>query len=131
MAKGAIASSGAWVPTLAVYQQTPKNHQKPQHRKVRVLGTQSLAVCNCEMLGSSSLAVHLMPQGGGGRNNEVHIREGEDVAAPASARSGPPKKRERHAGAAWQLGGAVRSQTPGARGYSGAALAQWQEGCGP
>ena len=129
MATGAIASSGAWVPPLAVYQQTPTNNQKPKPRKVRVLGTQSLAVCRCEVLGSSSLAVHLIKQGGG--DNGAHIRKGEDVAAPASARSGPPKKRERHAGAAWRLVGAVQSQTPGARGYSGAAPAQWQEGCGP
>ena len=65
MATGAIASSGAWVPTLAVYQPTPKTTRNPKHRKVRVLGTQPLAVSNCEVLGSSSLPVHLMPQGGG------------------------------------------------------------------
>ena len=33
MATGAIASSGAWVPTLAVHQKTPNNNQKHQTQK--------------------------------------------------------------------------------------------------
>ena len=73
------------------------------------------------MYASGYMASLKQHTGGRGRDNGV-----EDVA-----RSGLPKKRERHAGAAWQLVGAVQSQTPGARGYSDAAPPQCQEGCGP
>ena len=84
MATGAIASSGAWVPTLAVYQKHPTPTRNPQHRKDRVLGSQSLAVYICEVLGSSSLAVHLMKQGEEGRSKGARIRQGGTFQLPQS-----------------------------------------------
>ena len=131
MATGAIASSGAWVPTLAVYQKTPNNNQKPQTQKRQ--GTW-VPVPGClYMRGPWVLIPGCSPDeaGEGGRSKGARIRQGGDVPAPAVARSSLPKKRGRHAGAAWRLVGAAQSQTPGARGYSDAALAQLQEVCGP
>ena len=82
MMTGVFASLGAWVPTLAVYQNHQTTTETPNPEKAEYLGSSPWLFGNA--LRSSSLAVHLMKQEEGGGARELALGRGRTFQLPQS-----------------------------------------------